>query len=55
MGQEGVNLEIRMRKCGWIGHTLRKDDGEISKLLYNGTLRETGREEDQKMLGEDQL
>jgi hypothetical protein len=28
--QEDVNLEIRKRKFGWIGHTLRKDDGEIS-------------------------
>jgi hypothetical protein len=26
-----VNLEIRKRKFGWIGHTLRKDDGEIPK------------------------
>jgi hypothetical protein len=30
-GQEDVNLEIRMRKFGWIGHTLRKDEGEITK------------------------
>jgi hypothetical protein len=26
-----VNLEIRKRKFGWIGHTLRKGDGEIPK------------------------
>jgi hypothetical protein len=31
MGQEDVNLEIRKRKFRWIGHTLRKDDGEIPK------------------------
>jgi hypothetical protein len=31
MGQEDVNLEIRKRKFGWIGHKLRKDDGEIPK------------------------
>jgi hypothetical protein len=24
-------LEIRKRKFGWFGHTLRKDDGEIPK------------------------
>jgi hypothetical protein len=30
-GQEDVNLEIRKRKFGWFGHTLRKDDGEIPK------------------------
>jgi hypothetical protein len=30
-GQEDINLEIRKRKFGWIGHTLRKDDGEIPK------------------------
>jgi hypothetical protein len=35
MGQEDVNLEIRNRKFRWIGHTLRKDDGEIPK----GTLQ----------------
>ena len=31
------NLKIRKRKCRWIGHTLRKEDGEISKvaLLWN--------------------
>jgi hypothetical protein len=36
-GQEGVNLEIRKRKFRWIGHTLRKEDGEIPKaaLLWN--------------------
>ena len=32
-----TNLEIRKRKFRWIGHTLRKDDGEIPKaaLLWN--------------------
>ena len=36
-GQEDINLEIRKRKCRWIGHTLRKEDGEILKaaLLWN--------------------
>jgi hypothetical protein len=36
-GQEDINLEIRKRKCRWIGHTLRKEDGEIRKatLLWN--------------------
>jgi hypothetical protein len=36
-GQEDVNLEIRKRKFRWIGHTLRKEDGEIPKaaLLWN--------------------
>ena len=29
--QEDINLEIRKRKFRWIGHTLRKEDGEISK------------------------
>jgi hypothetical protein len=26
-----INLEIRKRKCRWIGHTLRKEDVEIPK------------------------
>jgi len=36
-GREDINLEIRKRKFGWIGHTLRKEDGEIPKaaLLWN--------------------
>ena len=51
-GQEDINLEIRKRKFGWIGHTLKKD-GEIPKQPYFGTLRETGREEDRETAGED--
>jgi hypothetical protein len=31
VGKEDVNLGIRRRKFGWIGHTLRKDGGEIPK------------------------
>jgi hypothetical protein len=27
--QEDINSGIRKRKFGWIGHTLRKHDGEI--------------------------
>jgi hypothetical protein len=36
-GQEDINLEIRKRKFRWIGHTLRKEDGEVIKaaLLWN--------------------
>ena len=36
-GQEDINLEIGKRKLRWIGHTLRKEDGEIPKaaLLWN--------------------
>jgi hypothetical protein len=45
-GQEDINLEIRKRKFRWIGHTLRKEDGEIPKvaLLWNSQgNRERGR------------
>ena len=49
-GQEDINLEIRKIKFRWIGHTLRKEDGEMP---YFRTLRETGREEDQETAGED--
>ena len=36
-GPEDINVEIRKRKCRWIGHTLRKEGGEIPKaaLLLN--------------------
>ena len=50
--QEDINLEIRKRKFRWIGHTLRKEDGEISKRPYYGTLKEVGREEDLRIAGE---
>jgi hypothetical protein len=35
--QEVINLEIRKIKFKWIGHTLRKEEGEIPKaaLLWN--------------------
>jgi hypothetical protein len=37
MGQEDINFEIRKRKFRLIGHTLRKEDGEVPKaaLLRN--------------------
>jgi len=36
-GKEDINVEIRKRKFRWIGHTLRKEDGEIpmAALLWN--------------------
>jgi hypothetical protein len=35
-GQEDINLGIRKRKFRWIGHTLRKKDGEVPKAaLWN--------------------
>jgi hypothetical protein len=36
-GQEYMNVEIRKRKFRWIGHTLKKEDGEVAKaaLLWN--------------------
>jgi len=34
-GQEYINLEIRKRKFRWIGHTLRKEDGEIPKAAVH--------------------
>ena len=30
--QENINLEIRKRKFRWIGHTLRKEDGDVPKV-----------------------
>jgi hypothetical protein len=35
-GQININKEIRKRKFGWIGHTLRKDDSEPCKQLCSG-------------------
>ena len=33
--KKNINLEIRKRKCRWIGHTLRKEDGEIPKAALD--------------------
>jgi len=52
-GQEDINLEIRKRKFRWIGHTLRKEDGEIPKTALLWNPQEIGREEDRKITGED--
>jgi hypothetical protein len=45
-GQEDINVEIRKRKFRWIGHTLGKEDGEISKGCP--TLEPSGKEEQRK-------
>jgi ribosomal 50S subunit-associated protein YjgA (DUF615 family) len=43
-GQININKEIRQRKFGWIGHTLRKDDSEPWKaaLQWNPRVQEEG-------------
>ena len=51
--QEDINVEIIKRKFLWIGHTLRKEDERYQRLPCFGTLRETGREEDREIAGED--
>ena len=51
--QEDTNLEIRKRIFKWIGHTLRKDDGEISKAALLWNPQKAGREEDLRIAGED--
>ena len=37
MNQEQIQIEIKSKKCGWIGHTLRKDLRNIARqaLDYN--------------------
>jgi hypothetical protein len=52
-GQEDIHLEIRKRKFRRIGHTLRKEDGEVPKAPLLWTLEEVGREEDLRLAGED--
>jgi hypothetical protein len=34
-GQMSINKELRKRKFGWIGHTLRKDDSEPCKVALH--------------------
>ena len=34
-GEEDINLQIRERKFRWIGHKLRKEDGEIPKVALH--------------------
>jgi ribosomal 50S subunit-associated protein YjgA (DUF615 family) len=45
-GQEDINLEIRKRKFRWIGHTLRKEDGDIPKAAL--FLEPSGKQEERK-------
>jgi len=52
-GQEDINLEIRKRKLRWIGHTLRKEDGEIPKAALLWNPQGSRREEDLRIAGED--
>jgi ribosomal 50S subunit-associated protein YjgA (DUF615 family) len=40
-GQININKEIRQRKFGWIGHTLRKDDSEPCKAALQWNLQGT--------------
>ena len=53
-GQEDINLEIRKRKFIWIGHTLRKEDGEIPKAALHWNPQGNRKREDRKIDGEDQ-
>ena len=46
-GQEDINLEIRKRKFKWIGHTLRKEDGEVPKALEPSRKQEERKTEKQ--------
>ena len=43
--QEDINLEIRERKFRWIGHTLRKEDGEI---IESGPTMEPSRKQEER-------
>jgi hypothetical protein len=51
-GKGYVNSEIRNRKFRWIGHTLKKEVGEIPCPSYNGTLSEAGRGKHRNIVGE---
>ena len=34
-GQKEIKFEIKKRKCNWIGHTLRKENGSIEKIALD--------------------
>jgi hypothetical protein len=55
MGQQDVNLEIRKRKFGWTGHTLRKDDEEIPKAATQWNPHGSRKGGRPKIDGEDRL
>jgi hypothetical protein len=50
--QGDINLEIRKRKFRWIGHTLRKEDGEISKAALLWNPQGSRKREDLRIAGE---
>jgi hypothetical protein len=45
-GQADVNVEIRKRTFGWVGHTVRIDEGEIPKAAL--TKEPSGKQEERK-------
>jgi hypothetical protein len=54
-GQEDENLEIRKRNSVWIGHTLRKDGGEIPKAALQWNTQGSRKRGRSKIVGEVRL
>ena len=52
MSNLSLNLEIRKRKFRWIGHTLRKEDGEIPKAALHWNPQGNRKRGDRKIAGE---
>jgi len=52
--QKTVELEIRQRKRGWLGHTLRRPPGDIAKAALEWNLREPDRVSDPEQHGAEQ-
>nr|XP_034328183.1 uncharacterized protein LOC117689891 [Crassostrea gigas] len=52
--QDPIHIEIKRRKWGWIGHTLRKPQKTSPDRHWIGTHRERGRRGDLGKPGEDQ-
>jgi hypothetical protein len=46
--QPGINMQIRKRKWGWLGHTLRKPSDDIARQVEPP--RETGQGETEEYM-----
>jgi len=52
--QKPIELEIRQRKCGWLGHTLRRPPGDIAKAALEWNPQETDPVADPEQHGAEQ-
>ena len=51
--QELELIQLKRRKCNWLGHTLRRNDDSIARQALQWTCRATEIEDDQRTRGKE--